>query len=510
MRSFRPRYNLSIGHPAVREHYAELVENLLREVPQLEYLSVWSNDSGAGFEYTSSLYVGRNGGGYVIREWKGDTEVAEAAANNIARFMRLLRDAGRRVNPRFRTLLRLEPFWAEMDHLWPQLEEGIGVEASSLLTRGWRLNYAHPRIPEAREIHLTALHNHFLPEESKPLADLRSRASDAEIYFSAGTSNNHEPLLGIPFPWLAAEKLADLAARDVRAAGCMGGIAPPSFTPWNINQEILRGMQAGACSDVDAFILGTAARWIGTDLAADLAAVWRCSDDAYRAFPVPIWIYASWGVWYRLLTRPIVPDIEAIPEEDRRYYEMHLLATTHNRCRVDFRYDVGFDLVGPAHARFCVGLMDRDLFPILDHATALLASLRERASGDDARACIADLADRMTALRCWYRNQRNVAAWVAGVHGFLESVDPAVQSDCRALLREMVLDEIENTRELHKLWVGSSTRWMILSDVGETTFVYDRSFGEQLLRKIALMTGRENDTPRVDPDFQWRVPGLTS
>ena len=507
IRSFRPRYNLSIGHPAVREHYEELVEKLLREVPGLDYLSVWSNDSGAGFEYTSSLYVGRNGGGYVIREWKGDTEVAEAAANNIARFMRLLRDAGRRVNPRFRTLLRLEAFWAEMDHLWPQFEEGIAVEASSLCTRGWRLNYTHPNIPEAREIHLTALHNHFLPAEETPLADLRARASDAEFYFSAGTSNNHEPLLGIPFPWLVADKLRDMAARGVHGAACMGGIAQPSLTPFNANQEMLRGMQSNAAIDVESFLLQTARGWVGADLAADLVEVWRCSDDAYRAFPVPIWIYSSWGVWYRLLTRPIVPDIEAIPETDRAYYETQLLATSHNRCRIDFRYDVGFDLVDPAHARFCVDVMDRDLFPILRRAERLLAAMRGRATDDVALACITDCADRMTGLRCWYRNQRNVAAWVAGVHGWLESDDAAVKADCKALLHDMVLDEIENTRELHKLWIDARTMWMILSDTGETTFVYDRNFGERLLRKIALMLGRENDDPRVDPDFQWRVPG---
>jgi hypothetical protein len=321
-------------------------------------------------------------------------------------------------------------------------------------------------------------------------------------------SNNHEPLLGIPFPWLVAEKLGDLAARGVRGAGCMGGIAQPSYTPYNVNQEVMRGRQSTPELDVEAFLLATARGWVGEALAADLVEVWRCSDDAYRAFPVPIWIYSSWGVWYRLFTRPIVPDIEAISEEDRAYYETQLLATSHNRCRIDFRYDVGFDLVDPAHARFCVDTMDRGLFPLLDRAEALLTDLRARAMDERALACIVDHTDRMTGLRCWYRNQRNVAAWVAGVHGWLETDDPAVKNDCKALLRAMVLDEIENTRELHRLWTNSKTMWMILSDTEETTFMYDRSFGDHLLRKIALMQGREDDDPRVDPEFQWRVPGL--
>jgi hypothetical protein len=76
------------------------------------------------------------------------------------------------------------------------------------------------------------------------------------------------------------------------------------------------------------------------------------------------------------------------------------------------------------------------------------------------------------------------------------------------MLRDMVLDEIDNTRELLALWKNSRTTWMILSDVGETTFIYYPNMGEHLERKIQLMQGRENDEPRVDPDFMWRVPGI--
>jgi len=36
-RSFRPRYTLSLVHPAVRKHYADLVRNLLRHVPELGF-----------------------------------------------------------------------------------------------------------------------------------------------------------------------------------------------------------------------------------------------------------------------------------------------------------------------------------------------------------------------------------------------------------------------------------------------------------------------------------------
>jgi hypothetical protein len=251
-----------------------------------------------------------------------------------------------------------------------------------------------------------------------------------------------------------------------------------------------------------------AAAWAGDSLAENLVQVWKHSDEAYRSFPIPIWIYSSWAVWYRLAIRPIIPNIEIIPEAERAYYEKFLLATTHNRTRVDFRYDVGFDLVDPAHAAFCVKVMNRDLLPEIEKALTLLGDMKKVAG--PAMACVVDQYDRMRALKSWYRTQRNVTQWVACVHGYLESKEAAVRKECRSLLKEMVLDEIDNARDLLSLWETSKTNWMMVSEVGETTFIYYENFGELVKKKIALMQGHENDEPFVDPDFQWRVPGLAT
>jgi hypothetical protein len=509
MRSFHPRYNLSVAHPVVLEHYAEMMENLMREVPRLGYMSIWSNDSGAGFEYTSSLYVGRNGGGYLVREWLAAKDIAAAAAFNLVRFMKTLRDAGRRVNPRFRTLIRLEPFWEELDHIWKLLEDGLDVEVSSLLTRGWELSYKHPRYEEVPQIHGTALFNKFAETEKPVMQELVAKGSRADFYFVPEILGNHEPLMGIPFPRLVHEKLVAMKKAGVVAAAYQGGPTPPSFVPFNINQEVIRAFQFDPAMDLDAFLRGRAWEWIGTRLAGDLVKLWELSDEAFRCFPIPIWIYAGWGVWYRLFVRPIVPNIEAVPEKEREYYENFLLATTHNRTRVDFRYDVGFDLIEPQRAWKAVQHMDEDLFPVMEKIFALVAAMQRGAPSPAEKAVLEDQRDRMTALKCWYRTERNVTAWVAGVHGYMESSDESFRKKCRALLKGMVLDEIANTNELIRLWETARTNWMMVSDVGETTFVYYKNLGELMKKKVALMQGHENDEPYVDPNFQWRVPGFT-
>jgi hypothetical protein len=116
--------------------------------------------------------------------------------------------------------------------------------------------------------------------------------------------------------------------------------------------------------------------------------------------------------------------------------------------------------------------------------------------------------DRLYGAKCWFRTQRNIAAWIEGVHGYIEAEDASEKKRCRALVRHTVLDEKENARDLLQHVESAQTEWMIESELGETTFIYGDNIAELLRKKIALMEGREDDEPFVDPDFMWRVPGI--
>jgi hypothetical protein len=147
-RSRLPRYTLAQDHPISVEHYRAAIGQLVRAVPDLSYMSVWTNDSGAGFEHTASLYVGRNGGPYMIREWRNHDKVAAAAGASIARFLKNLQSAAADVNPDFDVLLRIEPFKVEHEHIKAALGGHVGWEAPSLLVKGYHVPYNHPRYPE--------------------------------------------------------------------------------------------------------------------------------------------------------------------------------------------------------------------------------------------------------------------------------------------------------------------------------------------------------------------------
>ena len=447
LRSFRPRYNLTTAHPVVLEHYEEMLEKILREAPNIDYMTVWSNDSGAGFEYTSSLYVGRNGGGYVIREFKGENEIVKAAAANIVRFMKTLRDAGRRVNPNFRSILRSEMFYDEQDDIWEQVEEGFELEVNTLKSKGFDLGYKHPKYDWTTDFNYTGLFNQFADEEKPIMERLEAKGSNVHLCINPGTFWNQEPVLAPVYPRLLFEKLSALHKHEVSHTASMTGVMASSMAPFNINQEVLRAFQNNSSMDLDDFLREQAIKWVKEEDAASLVDAWLHADEAYRSYPPPVSVHSMWSTWYRVLVRPFVPNFEALSEEERAYYEDFHLGHVNNVVRVDFRREINFDFCTPDYARKCREAITENVFPEIQSALQIAQEGQDEAAQDSpAHKVWSHLYDRLFGLGCWYRNQRNIAAWIEGVHGYIEAQDEGVKSRCRELVRETVLDEKENAR----------------------------------------------------------------
>jgi hypothetical protein len=479
----------------------------MQEVPELEFMSVWSNDSGSGFEHTKSLYVGRNGGAYLIREWKDDDEIAREAAGNIASFYRLLRDTASKVNPCFRVITRLESFYGERRHLWPQLRDRIDVEVNSLLVAGWENNYPHPRYPDVQVLG-SACHNTLFDKEKEPLDELRARGSECFFYHYFGTHTNHEPLLGIPFPWLTYEKLSASHKLGVSALAHIGGIQPAEKVPYAVNQEVFRAFQLNSNLDIDETVSRIAERFAGKSDAPFLVLSWRKIEEAIRNF-MPLFLYSNYGtVWLRLYIRPLVPDIDRIPEEEREYYEKFMVSSVHNPNRVDLARDVLFELISKDYARLAVERIDRGVWKPLEEACELFRQKiadAERSGHLKEKKVFEDQYFRAKALRCHFRTLRNAAVWIYAVHHYLETANPAEKEECRTMLREMIDLEIQNSREFIELWEKSRVEWMIVSGSRETPFIYGENFAGLMEKKIVLMEKHKEDEPAIDPDFMFRV-----
>jgi hypothetical protein len=507
-RSYKPRYNLSTIHPAVQQHYTELLENLMNEIPELGFLTIWSNDSGAGFEHTKSLYVGRNGGAYLVREWNSDEKIAEAAASNIIDFFAVLRNAASRINPEFRIITRLESFYGERAFLWPELKDRIDVEAHSLLTKGWESNYPHPVYSDVKVLG-SALHNTLHEDETKSMLELRKRGSLCFFYHSFSCHTNHEPLLGISFPWLTHEKLLALYSRDVRALSHIGGLQPPDKVPYPVNQDLFRYFQFDPDMDIDQTVYKIAEIYTEGTNAEQLVEGWRWMDQAIRSF-VPLSIYTHYGaVWQRLLVRPLVPDIDRVPEAEREYYERHMCTSLHNPNRVDLAQDVLFELVSKEYAKKSFQRIDQYVWDPLERA---IVHFQDRTAALDANPggpafCVfRDQLFRAKALRCLFMTLRNTAVWIYAVHEYMDTSNISEKKRCRELLDHMILNEIDNCKDMLHIWRESPVEWIIISGGSETPFVHGENFGDLLERKIDLMQHYKNDEPHIDPDFMFRLP----
>ena len=511
-RSFRPRYTMTLTHPRVCDHYAEMVTALMREVPDLGFLNVWSNDSGAGFEHTKSLYVGRNGGAYMIREWKDDAEIAKTAGTHVVGFLRLLRDAACAVNPDFRVITRLESFYGEHDTLWAGLTRGIDVETTSLIARGWEMPYHHPQYVDSTCINSGSVYQLEFADRERTLAqDLESRGSQAHFYFSAGPHQMFAPLIGVPYPRLTWRRLKLLADNGVTALSDIGGTCPPELVPFNVNHEILRRMQFNARLDIDEAIAGLASAWSGPELAPTLSGAWALAEQAIFAFPNTTTLYSTIGfTWYRLWARPFVPNIEAIPAVERAYYEDFMCTTPHNPNNVDLSRDVLFQLTSPAKSRLDMERMDANVWPPLDDAIRQLGAVAaEAADRLGPGNVITDQLVRLRALRCWLMTHRNVAAWVAGVHGWIDADkagDAAARSHWRGVIDDLIAREIANSLDLMGL-VDSGVEFMVTTDLGESPLVHGRNLKDLLARRIALMQRHAKDDPFIDPGYMERMAG---
>lgn len=512
-RSFKPRYNMTITHPMVREHYSEMLTRLLEEVPELGFISIWTNDSGSGFEFTKSLYVGRNGGAYLIREWKDDEEIARAAGENAIRFFQVLRDVGCAVNPSFRVMTRMESFYGEHDIIWKGLEERLDVETASLLGRGWEMPYTHPRYSDSNAINAGSIYqSSFDEEETRLIGELEEKSSHPHFYFSAGPNTMFAPLLGIPYPSLTWQRLKMLHEGGVRYLAHLGGTSPPELVPYNVNHEIVSVFQYDPEMEIEAETGRLAATWAGENLASALLEAWRLTEEAILAFPNISTLYSTFGfVWYRLWARPLVPDIEAIPAPERAYYQDFMCTTPHNPNNVDLSRDVLFELMTPENCRRSIERIDSNLWGPLDRAVELLAVNRESAT---EHLGIGNIIDdqwvRLSALRCWFMTQRNVGAWVAGVHGYLNAErngDEAGMDSCRALLREMMEKEIENSERLLSL-LESGVEFIATTDQEETQLIHGDNLGELLQKRILLMQEHKEDKPYIDQDYIERMAGI--
>ncbi len=476
-RSFRPRYTLTLAHPAVRWHYAELLRSLLKEVPELGFLVTLINDSGSGFEYTASLYPGRNGGPYVVREWRPDEEIARAAAENVIRYYKVLRDAAHETHPNFRIITGLKNIAEEAEIILGGLDNGI-------------------------DRRLRSQRSDYDPDWHATMERFRARGSYLHSQTSATGSSQ---VLGVPSPWHTYKNLKAQHKVGFQRIGV--SMDPVFLVPFDINRQALRAFQLNPGIPIDSVVAATARSWVGTDYANRLVEIWRQTDKAVSLTPnLPL--YGGQGfTWYRFWVRPFVPDLSKIPENEQRYYRDYMLTIFNNPHNIDFGADALWEIHPKEESNGLVKQFDNDVLPQIDAAISLAKTAREDTRDQGQIAIVfVDLHDRLLAYQAFCKTLRNISAWIAGVHGYLEAENRTERAARLQMVEDMVESELQNAVALLDLWNSSTTDFFPLWETGETMHTYGTNLGDLIKKKIELTKRYRNHPPFIDPNYMWRMP----
>jgi len=387
---------------------------------------------------------------------------------------------------------------------------GLDVETSSLVAKGWEMPYRHPVYKDSTSINAgTIYQDDFKEEENIPLKDLKDRDGLSHFYFAAGPNSMFAPLIGVPYPNLTYKRLKLLYKNGVKHLSHTCGSLPPNLVPYNINHEVLRAFQFDPELNIDDFVLSKAKKWAGDNFGEELAKAWKLAEEAILHFPNITPLYSTFGfVWYRLWARPFVPNYEALHQDHKDYYENFMCTTPHNPNNVDLSRDVLFQLTTPEKSRIDVERIDENVWKPLGQAIEILDTIKEKAlQVHGSNSIIIDQWVRLKALHCWLMTQRNVAAWIAGVYGYMESENETEKAECRDSIKDLINKEILNSEELINL-LETNVEFMAITDIGETSLMYGSNLVELLPRRIELMKEHINDVPFIDHDYIERKAGV--
>jgi hypothetical protein len=102
---------------------------------------------------------------------------------------------------------------------------------------------------------------------------------------------------------------------------------------------------------------------------------------------------------------------------------------------------------------------------------------------------------------------RNVAAWVSAVHGFMGAQSEVAKESCREAVRSLIELEIRNSFALLEL-LSDDVEFMAMTDKGETPLIHGMNIKENIRKRITLMQEHIDDEPFIDNNYIVRQSGL--
>ena len=449
--SCEPEYAPDVNHPWVRQHYEYMAEQLMKDIPDLDMIEAWAQDSAAGYPWAEGLYPGPNG---PIRGRKFPVYVS---VNN---FLMSLKRGIRKVNPHTRVHMNL--------------------------------SWGFPRWEEAREIY-----RHLDPEIKPTVAAYdvwwikEEGCKDFQLLQeNLGTQwKRYAPLLGFPYPGNLYNNLCKFQD-EVDNLVMRGGITPDYFAPHCINNEVIREFKSkGKNLDMADLLSRFAASWTDNEEEAEkLKKAWQMCDeiDASRGSKA-FWTsstFVSSRTLFRHMVQPIVPDPSKITYAEGRYYKPYsfwCLAT--DPAWHDITY-FGFERrTSDEQLEETVQYMDSELLPLLRKCADFLEG--------ETNPTLVDIRQRVQCFLYISETERDQMDVQLQIHRYKE--DP--QESYRQIIRKDMEHDIETTEKFIELLKNARNVLIPMTSGEETTYMFKTPMWPTLEQKIAAMKNHFDDIP---------------
>lgn len=457
-RSRVARFAPSIDHPEVLALYRDALAELVRRCPEIDLLTMRTNDSGTGLDWSDGLYSGSLG-------------------NTLYRH-RTMEERFRDFYAALREGARIGSGQLEIDMIWTREREPARI--ARRLPRGAAIENLEG--PGATPFKATA-------------GDLL----DYEYFFY--------PVPGIPRPLLFLEGLEQASrSRAPRLVVSIGDRLNRDLY-FRIHDAFWRARLSNEVSRL-AFIHEIAAGYAGADNAETLASVWRELREAQR---VGEFLKSGGHIFYlgcvqqRWLTRPFVPFPEELKPEEKLYYRKYQF-----QARTEAHADNLTDLQANHIFRgYGASLLAGRLLSAIEssvgrarrHIRGLKGLSPERQSEFDL------LSVRLDVFVCLIRNARNAISYQAQLDrmralGMKPDPDPVPGTRSgwdRQRMMETARAEIDNTAQLMELLKSRPEPLLHLAPVPEDEDI--RILGpallEHLQRKLDTMNAHWEDYKRI-------------
>lgn len=479
--STTPLFALCTDMPEVKQHYREMMEKMLELVPDLAAVSIFTSDSGSGFDYNPHSYSGSNGAGF---------NRGIPLEKRVSNFLGLLLEEGRKKSSGFEVHLT-SGFDPEMRaKILSIVPKGVVGSVNGLydweggLEEHWGYHQAvwAPGGPKwnIRNLDRKAAYKERFEDMKERLAASTAKGEKPLVHAELPTTDYPRPLRYTPQPFEVISIMKAYAKLGIKRMTAWGVISPKELVPHDVNLAAFRAINENISAKPDTIVRGIAVSWAGEKYADVLLNAWKECDFAHCRRPN--WVC---GINKILFPGPMVPDLTVLKPEEQSYYKTIAIADLERIQGVGSF--IPFEADERNRDYVLDKIYDKETLPGLEHAASLLEKAARTAS-PKAATVLKKQAEHIRFAWLFQRTHRN---WYESGQHLVQSVG----ANPRRQFAQIVDDEISVTREMIKLLDGRVAHFIRSYPSDNMTYEFGDGLVGQLRTRIEVMQRHREDKP---------------